>query len=375
MIVLIIIGIQSLYILINLLLQYGFSRKVKTVQHQPAVSILIAARNEEEHLALCLESIIHLEYPRQLLEVLILNDHSIDSTPLIAQSYANQHGQLRVINIDTLMPGLQGKMNALAQGIEQATGEIILITDADCTVPKGWVSEFVKYFTAEVGLAGSMTLVIPLATKDTYFTRIQNLDWIFLQGVAAGTTALSLPVTVLGNNFGIRRQAYQDTGGFTALGFSLAEDMQLLQAIHQQGWKVVYPLQAATAVNSEPVSTIKEFYQQRLRWVKSSGTTSWWGYVLMSTSLLAHLFMVVAVIFKLLNLSVSIAIAMVLLVDFIFLLRLLKRFRLSKLISYFPLFEVFYLLYTLFFTLVFFLPARVVWKDRHYKQKTPINRG
>ena len=366
---LIITGILILYILINLLLQYGLSRKIKTLRQQPAVSILISARDEEEHLAQCLESIIRLEYPAQLLEVLILNDHSVDSTLEIAQSYAGQYRQLRVIDIDTLIPGLQvqGKMNALAQGLEQARGEIILITDADCRVPPGWVSEFVKYFTADVGLAGSMTLLSPLTHKDTCFTRVQNLDWIFLQGVAAGTAALSLPVTVLGNNFGFRRQAYLDTGGFAALGFSLAEDMQLLQAIHRQGWKVVYPLQAATAVSSVPLPTVKEFYRQRLRWVKSSGTASWWGYMLMSASLLAHLVMVVAVIFKLLNLSVAIAIALALFVDFIFLLRLLKRFRLSRLIFYFPLFEIFYLLYTLFFAVIFFLPAGVVWKDRQYK--------
>jgi cellulose synthase/poly-beta-1,6-N-acetylglucosamine synthase-like glycosyltransferase len=371
MLALIIIGIQTIYILINLLLQYGLNRKIKTFWQQPAVSILIAARNEEEHLAQCLENIIRLDYPGQLLEVLILNDHSVDSTLQIAQAYAKQYRHLRVINIDSPIPGLQvqvqGKMNALAQGIVQATGEIILITDADCRVPRGWVSEFVKYFTADVGLAGSMTLLSPLTHQDTCFTRVQNLDWIFLQGVAAGTAALSLPVTVLGNNFGFRRQAYLDTGGFAALGFSLAEDMQLLQAIHRQGWKVVYPLQEPTAVSSEPLPTVKEFYRQRLRWVKSSSTTSCWGYLLMSTSLLAHLLMVVAAILGLLNLSVSIAIALVLLADFIFLLRLLKRFRLSKLICFFPLFEIFYLFYTLFFAVVFFLPAGVVWKDRHYK--------
>jgi cellulose synthase/poly-beta-1,6-N-acetylglucosamine synthase-like glycosyltransferase len=371
MLIQIIVGIQILYILINLLLQYGLSRRTNTLRQQPAVSILIAARNEEKQLALCLENIIRLEYPGQLLEVLVLNDHSVDSTLQIAQAYANKYSHIRLINIVTPVPGLpvqlQGKMNALAQGIEQASGEIILVTDADCRVPPGWVSEFVQYFTAEVGLAGSMTLLAPLANQDTCFTRVQNLDWIFLQGVAAGTAALSLPVTVLGNNFGFRRQAYLDTGGFAAMGFSLAEDMQLLQAIHQQGWKVVYPLQAATAISSEPLPTLKEFYRQRLRWVKSSGTASWWGYVLMLTSLLAHLFMVVAVLFNLLNLSVALALAMVLFIDLIFLLRLLKRFRLGKQIRYFPLFEIFYLLYTLFFAVVFFLPAGVVWKDRRYK--------
>jgi cellulose synthase/poly-beta-1,6-N-acetylglucosamine synthase-like glycosyltransferase len=299
--------------------------------------------------------------------VLILNDHSSDATSRIAHSFAGQYRHFRVIDIDTQIPGLRGKMNALAQGIDQAAGEIILVTDADCRVPPGWVTEFVKYFTPGVGLSGGMTLLSPLSNKKTCFAQIQSLDWIFLQGVAAGTAALSLPVTVLGNNFGFRRQAYKDTGGFGALGFTLAEDMLLLQAIQRRGWKIVYPLQTGTAVLSEPLATFKEFYRQRLRWVKSSNSTSWWGYVLMVTSMFAHLFVVAAAIFNLLNLYVGTMIAMVLLVDCIFLLQLLKRFSLGRQIVYFPLFEIFYLVYTLFFALLFLLHTKVLWKDRSYK--------
>jgi 1,2-diacylglycerol 3-beta-glucosyltransferase len=368
MVIGILIFFLGLYVLFSLVLQYGLQRPVEITAFQPTVSILIAARNEEKRLTMCLESIARLEYPRELLEVLILDDRSTDATSEIAGRFSSRYDYFKTVRIDSEIPGLRGKINALAQGIRRSTGEIILITDADCRVPTRWVTEFVKYFAPGVGLTGSMTLLESAAsTGHSLFSQVQNLDWIFLQGVAAGIAGLGLPVTVLGNNFAFRRRAYDDTGGFTAIGFSLAEDMKLMQAIQQRGWKIRYPLQAGNAVYSEPLTTLGEFYRQRLRWVKGSITASWTGYALMSASFLAHAAIIAAVLIGRWNLPLVLSAAMVLLSDFIFINRLLKRFGLVKKLIYFPLFEIFYVLYTVVFAVLFFMPAGVTWKGRTYK--------
>lgn len=365
-IVILIVMIFFSYVLINLLLQYGLSKKHPLLNHQPTVSILIAARNEEKYLSTCLDSITRLKYPSTLMEVLILDDHSTDATSDIARAFAEHHQNFKLINIQTTLADLRGKMNALTRGIEQSSGEIILITDADCRVPPSWVDEFVKYFTAEVGLSGSMTLLSSAKTPSTILSSLQNLDWIFLQGIAGGTTALNLPVSVLGNNFGFRRQAYNDAGGFQSIGFSLVEDMELMRAIQNKGWRIAYPLRLSTTVESEPVLSLKEFYRQRLRWVKGGSKTSAWGYLLMSASFLAHLGILMPFLTDFVNPVIISGMCSVLLADFIFLFRLLKQFRLKKLMIYFPLFELFYLLYTIFFALIFFIPVKVIWKERSF---------
>jgi cellulose synthase/poly-beta-1,6-N-acetylglucosamine synthase-like glycosyltransferase len=354
------------YIFISLFLHYGLSKKPPKLEHAPSVSILIAARNEERYISSCLESMACLEYPASLLEIMILNDHSTDATPAIALAYAAQKNNFKVLDIPTSRDGLKGKMHALAQGIEKSSGELILVTDADCRVPPSWASDFVRYLTADTGLAGSMTLLRSAFDRPTLFSSLQNLDWIFLQGVAGGTTAVGLPVTVLGNNFGFRRQVYEDAGGFQSIGFSLVEDLELMKAIHKKGWRIAYPLSPSTAIESEPVLSWREFYRQRLRWVKGGRGTSAWGYILMTVSFLAHAGMCTPLLTGVHDSLVLGAIASVLLADFVFLLRLLKRFRLVKLILYFPLFEFFYLLYTLFFAVLFLLPVKVIWKDRSY---------
>ena len=75
----------------------------------------------------------------------------------------------------TAVPGkgnMRGKANALAQGIRQSSGEILMFTDADCIVPPRWVRKTVQYFTDEVGIVGGFTLLKANRT----FEGIQSLD-------------------------------------------------------------------------------------------------------------------------------------------------------------------------------------------------------
>ena len=81
---------------------------------------------------------------------------------------------------------IYGKANALAQGIEAAKGEIILITDADCTVPRTWVEQTANRYDSDVGLIGGFTL----QKATTPFEGMQSLDWTFILGMAAATAGL-----------------------------------------------------------------------------------------------------------------------------------------------------------------------------------------
>lgn len=95
----------------------------------PLVSVIIPALNEEEKIEAALASMLALDYSR--LEIIVLNDRSIDGTPDILERIARQHLQLRVIHIHELAPGWLGKNHALHLGAEQAQGEFLLFTDAD----------------------------------------------------------------------------------------------------------------------------------------------------------------------------------------------------------------------------------------------------
>jgi cellulose synthase/poly-beta-1,6-N-acetylglucosamine synthase-like glycosyltransferase len=215
-------------------------------------------------------------------------------------------------------------------------------------------------------MVGGVTILKHCDRKNTIFARVQALDWLFLQGIASGMTGSGRPVSILGNNFAFRRQAYDQTGGFRKIGFSLTEDMALMQAISRIGtWKIKYPLQQETMIFSRPANSWRELYYQRLRWVSGGITGPFTGWILMSTAFLTHLYIILGLAAG--SVSVFVALISVLLADLICIVRpLLNRLGWKKLYYYFIVFEVYYLLYTIFMAFLIFIPQKVAWKDRRY---------
>lgn len=95
----------------------------------PRVSVILAARNEETGLEEALRSVLSLDYPE--LEIIAVNDRSTDETGAILERIASQHAQLRVLHIHHLPEGWLGKCHALHSAASEASGQILLFTDAD----------------------------------------------------------------------------------------------------------------------------------------------------------------------------------------------------------------------------------------------------
>jgi glycosyltransferase involved in cell wall biosynthesis len=95
----------------------------------PSVSLIFAARDEEEKLAQALETLRQIDYPR--LEILAVNDRSSDGTARILQDAAQRHPRLKIASIEALPEGWLGKPHALQCGFEISRGEWLLFTDAD----------------------------------------------------------------------------------------------------------------------------------------------------------------------------------------------------------------------------------------------------
>jgi hypothetical protein len=95
----------------------------------PKISIVVAARNEAAGIEAALESLLALEYPE--LEWIVVDDRSDDGTSEVLSSLAARHRPLTIVRVDRLPAGWLGKNHALARGVERASGEWILFTDAD----------------------------------------------------------------------------------------------------------------------------------------------------------------------------------------------------------------------------------------------------
>ncbi len=223
----------------------------------PSVSVVVAARNEERDLPACLESLRAQEYPKKRFTVTVVDDRSTDRTGEIVAALAEDWPALTVIRVDECSPAFGGKQNALATGIEASDEELILMTDADCTVPSNWVRDVARTFGAETGLvAGLATMPAGLP----FWKTLQAADLAHLFGAAWGFVGLGAPFSAMGNNLAVRRKAYDEVGGYRGLGHSIAEDCALVAALARS------TAPPSTAVTTQPSDSVREFLYQRVRW-------------------------------------------------------------------------------------------------------------
>ncbi len=358
-----------LYLAISIALQIGIRRLPSHRSAKvPHVSVLIAARNEEANLSRCLDALAANDYPVAQLEILVIDDRSTDGTSTIAEKYVAGFSQIKMITLDRLLDGMSGKASAICQGMDQARGEIILIIDADCLPSKQWIRSMVSGFTPETGMIGGFTLLSNFQeTRDGFFSRLQNVDWIYLLSVGAGAAGLGKPVSILGNNFGFRREVYESVGGYRRLGFSIIEDCALMNAmLRQTKWRVRFVLEPGAAILSLPPLTWRAFVDQRKRWSAGGKEVSPFGKLLLVAGFLRHIATILGLIFiKPITLFIAVVL-LVSLADFLLLLSTTSRLGRRETLFYFPFFEIYFLLYSFLFAPVVALPTTVRWKNVDY---------
>ena len=357
--------ITILYAAQCLLFTYGATKAKyeKNLPYEPTVSIVIAARNEEKNIRSCLESLASTNYPSEKLEIIVVDDNSTDATPKIIEEFVSGLPRILTLTADLSKDHLRGKANAIAQGIDRSTGEIILMTDADCVVPPSWVRATVQNFGEKTGVVAGLTLLRP----DEWFAGMQSLDWAYILAVASAAMALKKPLSCIGNNFSFRRLAYDEVGGYRGTKFSVTEDFALFKAITESGrWEYRYPFEKETLVFSRACSNIPELYRQKRRWGVGGKDMPLSGMAIMVIAFCMHTLLLVGPILGI-NITLLLLGALVKIVSDLLLLRIpLLRTGQTEQLKHFVLFQLYYVLYVIVLPFAVFLGGRVVWKGRKY---------
>ncbi|RMD50546.1 MAG: glycosyltransferase, partial [Ignavibacteria bacterium] len=264
----------------------------------PTATIIVAARNEEENILRCIQSLDKCEYPDGKLEIVIVDDNSTDNTFNIVEEYIRGKEKFKLIKTEKQFDNIKGKANAIANGIENSSGEIILTTDADCIVHPKWAKTLASYYTEDVGMVCGYTN----QTTDSLFSTIQSIDFLYLMSVAAGTMNLKKPTSCIGNNMSYRRKVYEEVGGYQALPFSVTEDFQLLMAVNKLGkYQIIYPMDKNALVTSNACKDVKSLYWQKKRWGVGGWEAPPFAFMVMGTGWFTHACIVLSPFFFSLN--------------------------------------------------------------------------
>ncbi|MCJ8163322.1 glycosyltransferase [Pontibacter sp. E15-1] len=328
---------------------------------QPRVSILIAARNEEHTILRCLQAISRLDYPQDRLEVLIGDDASTDATRAVVEAFIRDRPNFACLSIGQEVGHTRGKANVLAQLTDHTTTDFFLFTDADVAVPPQWVRAMLAQMQEGVGVVTGITSI----AGDSLWARLQALDWLYVLGLMQVVSDLRLPVSTMGNNMLLRRQAYEAVGGFGGIPFSLTEDIAIFNAIIKKGWGFRNIYSRSVLALSTPAASISSFLHQRKRWMR--GAMHLPLYMVVIFVLHSAYYPVLLPFFSYTSAGATLAVfGFKLLLQSLYLRVCLRRLGQTVPWWFYVVFELYLVVSSVLLIVYFFLPLRIVWKGRRY---------
>jgi cellulose synthase/poly-beta-1,6-N-acetylglucosamine synthase-like glycosyltransferase len=338
-----------------------FDNNQATTQNK--FSILVPARNEEQVITHCLQSIINQNYDVACYEVIVINDYSTDDTASVVSEFINQNPEYNIRLINMVDDGLQRKLKkaAITFAIEQAHYPYIILTDADCTRGQNWLTT-INNFIAE---NNSKLIYAPVEFKaDNTFEKIQSLEFAGLVGIGASAIQLQNPNMCSAANLIFEKTVFNEVGGYKGNdGIASGDDEFLLHKVFKRYPNNIHFLKHIDAVVSTTANaSIKQLADQRKRWVSKS--TKYENRYITAVMVGAYLFNFVVALQLIINLKFGLILLLAkATIEGLFLFDVMRFFKRQKYLLFLPLAEPFHILYVLIIGIWGNL-GTYNWKDR-----------
>lgn len=237
--------------------------KEKTVPFSvPFVSLIVPARNEEKGLFKTLHSLISLDYPKEKLEILVVDHESSDRTPEIAKHLIAQHPHMRIRLLYKKHLAGELKADSFNEGLRNATGEFVGCVDADTVVMQNCLQEMIPLFQDPT--VGAVISTIKVHQPKNLFERIQHLEYIF----ATFTRGLMSRIDTLHVTPGAlsiyRKSLFDKYGPFDT--HNITEDLEMAMRLRSHGYKI--KLAEKSVTYTKVPDTFQEHWKQRVRWFR-----------------------------------------------------------------------------------------------------------
>lgn len=246
---------------------YGWINTPKNsiiLENPISVAVIIVARNEENIIASCLESLIHQTYLVHNFEIIVVDDSSTDSTGIIVQRFASSNKNIRLIQLSVLK--LEGKKNAIASAISQTTAELIITTDADCIMGNMWLEKMVAHYLN----TNAKMILGPVAFhhEKLIFEKMQSLEFMALIASTAGSLFYNKAIMCNGANLAYSKKVFNEIGGFNGINqMATGDDILLMYKIKQKyGEGIKFLKDKDAIVYTKAKASLVEFLSQRKRW-------------------------------------------------------------------------------------------------------------
>ncbi|MGZ8539177.1 MAG: glycosyltransferase family 2 protein [Chitinophagaceae bacterium] len=241
----------------------GFSLSNQTPSTR--ISVIIPARNEEENIAGLLKALQQQTYPKNLFEIIVVDDHSNDKTAAIVKMFPEV--KLLQLNDDAIN---SYKKKAIEKGIAASSFELIVATDADCVPLPKWLQTIVSF--KEASNAGFVVAPVVFNCNSSPLQVFQAMDFMVLQGITAASVYKKIHSMCNGANLAYEKKLFYEVNGFDGIDhIASGDDMLLMHKIAKKYPDRIQYLKSAEAiVATQPMLTWKQFFNQRVRWASKA---------------------------------------------------------------------------------------------------------
>jgi poly-beta-1,6-N-acetyl-D-glucosamine synthase len=371
-----VIWFGGIYIVVIALFLYGWEKLkpfnfTDTIK-KTTISVIIPMRNEEYTINILLEALKQQNYPKELYEIIVIDDHSSDQALLKADQ--NEINNIRILS---LPENISGKKASIRHGIEASTGQLIITTDADCCMDSNWLNCYASYYEK----FNPEMLLGPVVAARTFnanrwksiFESMQALELFSLLGTTAGATKIGCPIMCNGANLAFTKSAYTEIEHlYNNDKIQSGDDIFALLALKKKFPGKVHFIKSSEAKIITPLpDQLKSFFQQRKRWTAKSKYYNDGAIIITALTVFAVNFLLLTCLISgILNGNFSnffILFFMKSAIDFPLLQRVTCFFGEKRLLGWFPVVQSFYFLYVCFTVFAAFI-SPITWKGRMIKQ-------
>ncbi len=335
-----------------------------------SISVIIIARNEENNIIPCIQSILKNDFPYHHFEIIIVDDHSEDSTILKIKSIRDE--RIKILSLEDYTG--EKKINAFKKAgikyaLENAKYNYILHTDADCIVPNNWLKKTAFNFQNGINFQAAPITYYPVTTFLHWFQQldmytlmastnagIQSKNWYLANGANLAYHKPSLPANI-----------YSESDKHAS-----GDDVYLINQMAKINENTIH-FEPDIIIKTKPINKIQKFLNQRIRWAgKNKNLAKGKMKNILVIPVLTNLwvFILIAYFFIDPQLAISCLLFFVMIkwmIDYLLLNYMQKELNPTQKNKYFMLSSFCYPAYIIGIGIVSFLTKSYVWKSRRVK--------
>ncbi len=367
------IFITVIYIIVILLFIIGFDKVALydnlDKKSSNSFSIIIPFRDEAENLPQLLESLIKLDYPTTIFEIILVDDESTDNGKNIIKKFKNEFTEIQISIVNNIRKSNSPKKDAIETAIYNSKFDWIITTDTDCIAPKKWLSSFDNFIQKN----SPKMICAPVTYKanNTFLEQFQLLDFLSLIGVTIGSFGIKRPFMCNGANLCYHKSTFFEVDGFKGNNnISSGDDVFLLEKIIEKHPNDVHYLKSENSIIvTKPETNLISLFKQRIRWAsKTVATKNQFGKFVGIIVFLMNLLIITLIGYSTYNKNyfydlISIF-SIKIILDFVIIFKTLDFTKQSKSIIFYPIAAFLYPLFSVLIVFTSFFQKQIFWKGR-----------